>query len=392
LRHHGIDYVVLEQAPELTEVGAGLQLSPNGVRVLEWLGLREILRSFCVEPRAHRFQDWQTGELLLTLPLQPDVENEFGYPYFHAHRCDLLGAMVERLAFDRVQLNAKVASVSQGASSVEARLANGRVEKGDVLIGADGIHSLVRDQVFSPDPPAFAGYSVWRGLVPAERAKHLGIERYSYIWLGRAQSMVLYYISGGRLINWVGFGRSRHATRESWSARGRSGDLLAEFQGWHPQVRGLIEITQDPLITQLHDRNPLARWVDGRIALLGDAAHAMLPYHAQGAVQSIEDAWVLASVLAQAGGAAEAPAALTRYEALRKERARLVQQQSRNGQEWYHLSDDAAIASRNARYRKLQASGGEKGFSPAQRWLYAYDAEKAARGEDAEWRAMGWRG
>jgi salicylate hydroxylase len=389
LRHHGIDYVVLEQAKALTDVGAGLQLSPNGVRVLDWLGLRQKLAEFCVEPLAHRFQDWRTGEVLLTLPLAPDVEAAYGYPYYHAHRRDLLGALVERLGGDRLRLEAKVLSVTQSDGGVEACLADDSIEKGDVLIGADGIHSLVRDQVIAPDRPRFAGYSAWRGLVPAETARPLGIERYACVWLGHGRSVVIYYVSAGRTVNWVSIGRSPGAERESWSAVGRREDAIAEHAGWHPQVLDLVALTEQSLITRLYDREPLERWVAGRIALLGDAAHAMLPYHAQGAVQSIEDAWVLASCLSRAGS--DAPAALRRYEGLRLGRTAQVQQQSRAAQQWYHVADPAEVEKRNARFRRTQAASAN-GFSSGQDWLYAYDAEKAARGEDADWQRTSWSG
>ena len=402
LRRHSIDYVILEQAPALTEVGAGVQLSPNGVRVLEMLGIGEKLATFCVEPMAHRFQDWQTAEPLLTLPLMPHVREAFGQPYYHAHRADLLAALVDELAGDRLRLGARVVAVGQDLGAATATLADGETFSGDVLIGADGIHSLVRETVFAPDRPRFAGYSAWRGMVAAEAAAHLGVEKNAYVWPGPGRSVVVYYISGGRTINWIAIGQSPGAMTESWSARGTTADALREVDGWHSQVRGLVAMTPEPLITRLYDREPLAAWSCGRVALLGDAAHAMLPYHAQGAVQSIEDAWVLAGclALALARGTSTAEGALARYEGLRKARTAQVQQQSRAAQASYHLRDPVDIAQRNARYRRTQAEGrggvgGEAmalGFSKGQTWLYAYDAEKAVRGEDRDWQQTTWGG
>jgi salicylate hydroxylase len=261
--------------------------------------------------------------------------------------------------------------------------------------------------VFAPEAPlgdvdraavTADSYAAWRGLVPGETARALGIERRSYIWLGPGRSVVLYYVSGGRLLNWIGIGRSDEAKRESWSATGSLEALLADFAGWHPQIVGLMAATARPFITRLHDREPLASWVKGRVVLLGDAAHAMLPYHAQGAVQSLEDAWVLGRSIAMAAAAGGASTrqrdaieeALRRYQTLRRDRATQVQAYSRAAQDWYHVSDPVEIARRDERFRAVARRGGA-GFSSQQEWLYAYDAEKAALGEDDQWRAMKWR-
>ena len=434
LERHGVEHVVLEQAGRFGEVGAGIQLSPNGMRVLAWLGLGSVLEAVSVEPEAHVFREWRTGETLLTLPLGRAVREAYGAPYLHAHRADLLGAMTEALGDDRVRLGCRVTAVRQDARGVEAVLENGSVERGDVLVGADGIHSTVRDLLFAPEEPRPSGYAAWRGLVRADTAAALGIERCSYIWLGPGRSVVLYYVSAGRQVNWVGIGPSpssappssetpssgtSSALRESWSATGSAEALAREHAGWHPQILGLLAATERPFLTLLYDRHPLASWVRGRAVLLGDAAHAMLPYHAQGAVQSLEDAWVLASCLAAADGAAPATggtgahghagtsaageaqvassglaegidAALRRYETLRKDRATQVQAYSRAAQDWYHVSDPRGLERRSERFRALRRRGAA-GFSSQQEWLYAYDADRAARGTDDAWRAMRWR-
>ncbi|HVR30477.1 MAG TPA: FAD-dependent monooxygenase [Thermoanaerobaculia bacterium] len=393
LEHHGVEHVVLEQAQRIGEVGAGIQLSPNGMRVLALLGVAGALEARAVEPSDHVFRDWRSGENLLTLPLGRAVRDAFDAPYLHAHRADLLDALVAALGGEGVRLGCRVAAVRQDAAGVEAVLDDGSIERGDLLIGADGIHSIVRDRVFAPEQPRASGYAAWRGLVPGERAAALGIERRSHIWLGPGRSVVLYYVSAGRKLNWVGIGPAAAAQRESWSATGSAERLVAEHAGWHPQIVELLAATERPFLTLLYDRHPLPSWVRGRVALLGDAAHAMLPYHAQGAVQSLEDAWVLASCLAEASvpsaGGARRVEALERYERLRRDRATQVQAYSRAAQDWYHLSDPEAIAHRAERFRRL-ARRGAAGFSSQQEWLYAYDADKAARGDDAEWRAMRW--
>jgi salicylate hydroxylase len=392
LRRHRIEHVVLEQATRFAEVGAGIQLSPNGMRVLRELGLDDRLAAVSVEPTAHVFRDWHSGETLLTLPLGRAVVETYGAPYLHAHRADLLEVMVDALGTDGVRLGARVAAVRQDDAGVEAVLEDGSVERGDMLVGADGIHSLVRDRVSAPEPPRPSGYAAWRGLVRGEEGARLGIERCSYIWLGPGRSIVLYYVSAGRLLNWVGIGPSSEALHESWSATGSADALLRDYAGWHPQITGLLEATERPFLTRLFDRRPLASWVHGRVALLGDAAHAMLPYHAQGAVQSLEDAWVLASCLASvrdSGSGDKLAAALRRYQSLRRDRATQVQAYSRSAQDWYHVSDARDLARRAERFRALERRG-SAGFSPQQEWLYAYDADLAARGEDHAWRALRW--
>ncbi|MDX1384579.1 MAG: FAD-dependent monooxygenase, partial [Thermoanaerobaculia bacterium] len=172
------------------------------------------------------------------------------------------------------------------------------------------------------------------------------------------------------------------------SARGATRDALSDYDGWHPQIRGLIEATGEPFVTRLYDREALPSWVEGRAVLMGDAAHAMLPYHAQGAVQSLEDAWVLGRCLALGG--ADVDAALARYETLRRPRATEVQAQSRAAQDWYHYSDADDLARREARFEGHRRAGAHT-FSPQQQWLYSYDAERAVLGTDEAWRRSAWR-
>jgi salicylate hydroxylase len=396
LSRAGISHVVLEQAGELAEVGAGLQMSPNAMRVLRGLGLGDDISRFGVQPAAHRFTDWRSGEVLMQTPLMPLAEEVFGAPYLHAHRADLLNALVSRMAPDAIRLNATVESVEQTRDGVTAHLRGGGVETGDVLIGADGIHSLVREQVFRPDPPRDSGCVAWRGLVPAKDAQALGFERNSYIWMGPDRSMVLYYVRGGDLFNWVGIGPFNAEARESWSAKGSKAAALREYDGWHAQITGLIEATDSLFMTALNDRDPLESWVEGRIALMGDAAHAMMPFHAQGAAQSIEDSWVLSRCLEDASDR-DVPVALKKYETLRLARANRVQQQSRAAEHLFHMTDADEIARRNARFARHGASdvasnqaNNQGSFPPGQQWLFAYDAEKAVRGDDDEWRALSW--
>jgi salicylate hydroxylase len=387
LQRCGIDVLVLEQAGELSEVGAGLQLSPNALRVLERLGIGDALQACAVEPQAHLFKAWDSGETLLRTPLMPAVRETFAAPYYHAHRADLLALLTGAVEGHRVRLDARVVAVRQTNIEVTVALATGETLTCDVLVGADGIHSLVREHVTTPPPTRNAGCVAWRGLVPVAVAHGLGLERNSYIWMGPDRSVVMYFVRGGELFNWVGIGPNNDNAKESWSAAGSKDLALEEYGGWHPQIRALIDGTDSLFMTSLADREPLANWVNGNIALMGDAAHAMMPFHAQGAAQSIEDAWVLARCLEM--GAADVPTALNKYQSLRYERANLVQGQSRAAEHLFHMSAPDEVATRNARFRKMGATS-QGGFPSGQRWLFAYDAEKAVLGTDDEWRALRW--
>ena len=381
----GVDYVLLEQAPAFTEVGAGIQLSPNGVRVLETLGLSDALAGFCTEPDFHKYSVWDTGETILRTPLRPRVRQAYGHAYYHAHRADLIAALTGGLDMSRLRLQSKVVAVGQDAAQAWADCESGERITGDVLVGADGIHSLVREQVFSPDPPRASGYVTWRGVVDRRKIADLGIPVSAHVDMGPRLSFVYYWVSGGARLNWLALGQADGQKRESWSQTASADEVIAAFDGWYDRPKRVIEATDETFVTALHDRNPLREWVAGRIGLLGDAAHAMLPYHAQGAVQSLEDAWVLARLLAESTG--DVVADLARYQALRMDRAHLIVQQSRNAEGWYHVADPEAIARRNERFRRTSEKL-DGGFSPQQHWLYSYDADAAARGTDDDWRAL----
>lgn len=385
LQKFNIAHVVLEQAPRLEEVGAGVQLSPNGVAVLQHLGVHEALRKLAFQPQDLLYRDWQSGQVLMRNPLMPQVAEQFGAPYYHAHRADLLAVLTQGLDPATLRLGSRITDVAQDEQGVRATLADGSVEQGDLLVGADGIHSLVRTRFFEADRPQASGCVAWRGIVDADAARHLGITPSAHLWLGPERSAVIYYVSGGRKLNWICIGSSPGNRRESWSATATVEEVLQEYTGWHPEVRQLIALTHKPFVTALYDRAPLASWVNGRIALLGDSAHAMLPYHAQGAVQSMEDAWVLARLLERADG--DLAGALQRYQSLRMDRTARVQAQSRVAEQRFHMSDPQEVAQRNAKFSKYDAqySGA---FLPQQQWLFGYDAERAALGTDDDWRAL----
>jgi salicylate hydroxylase len=376
LRKRGIDTLLFEQAEAFREVGAGIQLSANATRVLRTLGLDKALARIAVCPEGRDYRAWDTGERLYWTSLGEQAEAHFGAPYYHAHRADLLGILVQALGDDGVHLNARVQSFEQHGHGVTIRLSDGRTMAGDALVGADGIHSTVRAQLFGREQPRYTGCVAWRGLVPAERLAHLDLGRVTGVWMGPNRSIVQYYVCAGRTFNWIGISRSSHAAQESWLAEGRIEDALAEYAGWHPMIRTIIGATPRVLRQALYDREPLVGWRVGRVVLLGDAAHPMMPFYAQGAAQSIEDAYILAGCLAS--GMDETAAALERYVQLRQPRTAWMQQLSRREEVFYQMADPMEIERRNADLRQSQRFGAV-GFPPEQERLYGYDAEAVLR-------------
>jgi 2-polyprenyl-6-methoxyphenol hydroxylase-like FAD-dependent oxidoreductase len=374
LRRAGLDVRVFEQAGALGEVGAGIQISPNATRILHRLGLAEALSGRGVRPVAVYQRRWDDGRTLLRVPLGAEVEAAFGAPYYHFHRADLLAALAGALPSDRVHLGHRLADLTERDGHVEASFDNGARVGAAVLIGADGIHSRVRALLFGPEQPRFTGCIAYRGLVPAERLAHLGLEVVASNWMGPGQHFVHYFVAGGRLVNFVGVMERDSWTRESWTDRGEVADAVAAYAAWHPEVRAIIGAVDETFIWALFDRHPLPRWTAGRVALLGDACHAMLPFMAQGAAQSIEDGATLAACLGGADAGDDVPAALRRYEALRKPRATRLQELSRANKTRFHLPDGPAQEARDA----LMATGGDRSIE-AIGWLYAHDAARVDR-------------
>ena len=249
------------------------------------------------------------------------------------------------------------------------RFHNGATAEAEVVVGADGIHSAVREAILGKDSPRFSGHVAYRGLVPAARVAHLGLELEASSWWGPDHHFVHYFVgAGARYLNWVAVTPGEWRI-ESWTAKGEVADALREFEGWHPQVRAMIGSVETTNRWALYDRDSLPRWTVGRVTLMGDAAHAMLPYMAQGAVQSIEDAAVLAKCLERAAGH-DLNAALRRYEETRKPRASRCQEGSRRNAVLYHLPDGEEQRKRDANLASSTSAP-----LPQNSWLYGHDVE-----------------
>ncbi|MEO0996730.1 MAG: FAD-dependent oxidoreductase [Pseudomonadota bacterium] len=361
---------VLERGGYDETTAAGIQLSPNATRLLERLGLGRALARVATEPRALRVREHLSGLTVAEVPLGAAARARFGAPYLHLLRADLIGVLRAAIADHPgvdLKLNCPVRAVSQADAAATAVTAGGEIG-GDLLIGADGIRSRVRDSVVPGSEPQFSRMVGWRGLAPAAAVDAARGLDAATLWPGPGAHLVHY--PAGRWINVIGVVERDDWTDPSWRARGTTAALLRDFRGWHAQVRQLLDAIETPYQWALHELTPLRHWHRGRIALLGDACHAMLPFAAQGAAQAIEDAWVLADALRKNG---RCDAALAAYAATRRVRVERVQAESRRRAGVYH---------RRSMTRKLLdlAPGGTAaavadGWSgDPYRWLYGYDA------------------
>jgi len=368
LRQAGFEVDIYEQAPELTEVGGGINMGPNAGRVLYRLGLGEGLDREAVRPAGTHVRRWQDGRTLQRARINPVCEELFGAPHLTVHRAGLLEIIASGFPRDHIHLNHRLVGLADRGDATEAWFENGARINADVLVGADGIHSSVRAALFGEEAPRFAGCVAYRGLVPMARVADLGVEHGNQSWLGPGGHLVHYPVAGGRLLNFVGWTEHDTWNREDWTDRATIERALAAFEGWHPQVRRIIAAAGTCFIWALFDRDPLPRWSVGRTTLLGDACHPMYPFMGQGAAQAIEDGAALAACLAAAGGRDPAET-LRHYERLRLPRVTRLQEMSRANKGRYHMRDGPEQEARDAEW----ARAGDR--SPeALRWLFGFDA------------------
>jgi len=374
LRRAGIEATLYEQSTALREVGAGIVVAPNMVRPLATLGLADRLPEFAVRlEAAWEFRRWQDGRVLSVQPMGEACVRLYGTHCYVAHRADLLALLHSALPADALHLDRRCVALRDGRDAAEAVFVDhaGRETRAtaDVVVGADGIHSVARERVAPSIEARFSGLCAFRCLVPAANSPPMALRAVQTLWLGPGRHFVHYPISGGRVVNVVAIVPAGDWRTESWTSDGAIADLRAEFAGWDARVLQLIDSATDTKRWALYDRTPLARWHSGRVCLLGDAAHAMLPFFAQGAAQAVEDAVVLAACLRgiDAGGA---PAALARYDAIRRPRASEVQLMSRGREIRNHLPDGP-----DQRARDRALADGDPLRQSA--WLYGHDVESA---------------
>lgn len=367
LRERGISCQVYEQAEELREIGAAVALSANGTRELRRLGLADQLAAISVVPSALVIRRWNTGEIIADHPIGRDrsYEERFGAPYFGVHRVALLETLAGRLPGEALRLGHRCVGVEESRSGAEVYFADGTSAAADAVVGADGVHSVIRSHVVGEVRGRYSGTIGYRGLVSVEDLPSLPDPTPLQFWAGPGRHLLHYAIDGGRTINFLAVVRLAEWTKSAWMEECAASDAVDAFAGWHPAVTEMVGATAIGSRWALHDLAPLRRWHTDRVVLVGDAAHTMVPHQGQGANQTIEDTIVLADCLADAHAAGDPCAAFTRYEQRRRRRTVAVQWLSRRTADLMHLPEGPGIALRDVQFADLYSELA---------WIHSHDA------------------
>jgi len=376
LLQRGHDVEVYEQAEQLGELGAGVQISANGSRVLFALGLEAALREVWCEPAGKEIRLWNTGETWKLFDLGAESAARYGAPYFMIHRGDLHQVLIDAvraLKPDAIRLRARCTGFEDDGRSVTLHLANGEPINGDALIAADGVHSVIRKQLFGGDTAQFTGCVAWRGLIPVAKlpprfARNVGVN-----WVGPGGHVINYLLRRGELFNFVGIVERSDWRVESWTDKGTREECAADFPGWHEDIHELIRNIEQPYKWALLSRDTFGHYTIGRATLVGDAAHATLPMLAQGANMAIEDGMVLARCMSLT----ELPIAvrLERYNVVRHDRTRKLVQGAAEMAKRFH---NPALAQAAGAKAYVDAQWNETTVKQRYDWIFEYDATTVA--------------
>ena len=373
LNKKGYEVEIYEQSEVLSELGAGVQLSPNATRVLDYLELTDDLKPHVFEPRSFQFLNYKTEKIISKRDLGSKIQDDFGFPNFDVHRADLQKVLLNKVEEKGIKIysNMKVIDVGNEENKAYIKINEEKI-KADIVIGADGIHSIVREKIFEKKESSFTGNVAWRMLIPVDLLPRDLILPDTTVWLGPKKHFVSYHVSGGKNLNCVCLVEQEGWKNESWSERGNIEDLREVYNGWNQTIETLLKIANPNTLYRwaLHDRPPMKQWSKGRIILLGDAAHPMLPFLAQGAAMAIEDGAVLADCISSYE---DNEKSLKYFEQIRKPRTSFVQLAARRNAKILHLSGLAAF------FRNIvMGYAGNKIFNK----LYSYDALSAVNSKE----------
>ena len=372
LLRRGFRVRVFERAGSLSEVGAGLHVSPNGTRVLIALGLGEAAEACAAKPVQRVIRLWSSGQTWELPGLGATARDRYGAPYYLMHRADLqaiLSEGVRRIDPEAIVLNARCERFEESARRVAAILADGTRMEGHALIGADGIHSAIRRQIFGAHTAEFTGDIAWRGLIPRERLPSRMLATVATNWIGPNASATIYPVRRGEVLNFVGHAKRDDWQEESWLTPGSVAECQADFPGWHGDVMDIIAAIDTPYKWGLFIRQPMARWGEGRVSLLGDACHATLPYLAQGANMAIEDGFVLGRCMDAYRG--DLARGLRAYEDARRERTAQIILRSTEMSKRFH---NDALSTAEGAVAYVEREWHPDNVRARYDWIYSYDA------------------
>ena len=379
LERRGAQVIVAEQSGALSEIGAGLNLTPNAVKALRALGVEDAVNAIASGSEFLNIRSWKSGRYVSRMR-RGDFKQKFGAPNLSVHRADLLEVLAGALRGTEIRLGLRAVAVEPNERSAVARFADGTTIEADIVVGADGIHSAVRTSLFGADAPRFTGCICWRGMVPVEAVPADIDTKNGAMWMGPHGHVVHYPVRRGELLNIVAHFDSNAWTEESWTHECDVAEVMATYAGWNPALTRLYPCSTRWYKWALYDRDPLMRWSRGRATLLGDCAHAMLPYLGQGAAMALEDACVLAAMVAR--HADDLSAALLAYEQIRAPRARAAVMGSRERARENHLASPWKRFTRDMKFvlRERFGGSGKKQDNTAFQvgWLYEYDVGKEA--------------
>jgi salicylate hydroxylase len=379
LERCGAQPIVCEQSPALSEIGAGLNLTPNAVKALRALGVEHAVNAIAAGSEFLNIRSWKSGRYISRMR-RGDFKQRFDAPNLSVHRADLLAVLAGALKRTDLRVDKCAVAVETRNGAAAARFADGSEIEADLVVGADGIHSVVRRCLFGADAPRFTGCICWRGMaetgaVPRDIAVTDGA-----LWMGPHGHVVHYPVRRGELLNIVAHFDSDGWTEESWTRECDVSELMTTYAGWNAALTRLYPCSPRWYKWALYDRDPLPRWSAGRATLLGDSAHAMLPYLGQGAAMALEDACVLATAIAREGG--DLDAALLSYERIRVPRATAAVLGSRARAKENHLASPWARLKRDFKFALRERFGGGAGKRDTTAfqvgWLYEYDVGKHA--------------